>query len=693
MGIYGLSSFFRQNPELSELKYLHDTKLVIDGSNLVYMIYLSSNLECVYGGDYDRYAEAIRDYFAIFKKCNIEVVVVFDGGYDISNSKLKTCQQRMQQRLSAAKHIAKTGCGSRKVLPILAHEVFKDIARELGIPIVQCHFEADEEIVAIANHLGSPVASQDSDFYIFDIKAGFIRLDFIAESVCTQVVNGAEVNCLSCQWYHIDNLLCHFPGFKHSLLPFFGTLLGNDFVDAKMFENFCSRLKCPKQRGPRRKLYICKQHTKMIGLLHWLSSVDENNVITEVLSTLKSSKREEARKIIADNVERYTKCKSSFAEHLMENGPVTFSFASGTPFPSWFTEMLFSGKVSPYVINVAVIRRVFQLVQVDCFEKPSSYICSLTLRQALYGIILGSDSKRNIGQNTVEEFDREGRNMKRFYVEPCFNVPCYGELPELSDIPGMDLQSRQMLLRCLLKCEDINLLCAEPLQLVLFVIHFWLRNSTESTNENLLRSLLLSMVLLRLSSESKESLAKHDPKLCAPSCSKQMSDGLLNTRVILTVSDIPDEVALSAIRNFSKYFSRPLHNHARPFDSELTYSCSQFQTCLLFTRYINRILQMPYTDTEIHFTLNGTFLYNFTKELDSRVQPDLFISEYLGRGSMLDTAFSKFYKMFRETVPDEYFKEKSMTAKPKKRASKHKTLAKDLECDTVSLSNRFGVLL
>ncbi|KAH8020062.1 hypothetical protein HPB51_023945 [Rhipicephalus microplus] len=142
-----------------------------------------------------RYATAIRNYFAVFKSCNIELILVFDGGHDVSNRKLKTTQRRLQERLATAKAIAKTGAPNLKILPILAHEVFKDVVRELGIQVFQCSFEADEEIAAIANYYGCPVASQDSDFYIFNLVGGFIRLD----SICTspQIVtaeNGEKVS-------------------------------------------------------------------------------------------------------------------------------------------------------------------------------------------------------------------------------------------------------------------------------------------------------------------------------------------------------------------------------------------------------------------------------------------------------------------------------------------------------------------
>lgn len=713
MGIHGLSSFFNQNPNLSERKNLHDTKLVIDGSNLVYMLYLSSNLECVYGGDYDRYAATIQEYFARFAACNIDVILVFDGGYDISECKLKTCQQRLQQRFSAAKSIAKTGTASCKILPILAHEVFKDVARELGIPIMQCQFEADEEIVAIANHFGCPVASQDSDFYIFDIKAGFIRLDSIADSVSTCTVNNAEFSCLACQWYQIENLLCYFPGFNLSLLPLFGTLLGNDFVSSSMFDNFCSRIKLPKQRSSRRGLNISKRHTKMIGLFHWLSSVDSKNAIDEVLNTLKGDKREEAMKIITDMAVHYAGRQSPFVEHLIGKSKLTFSYASGVPFPCWLTEMLFEGTLNPYIINVAVVQRVFQLTQVDCFDMQSSYSCSLSLRKALYGIILGSDSERKNGSATVVEFDREGSNMKKFSVEPCFDIPGYGQVPKLADIPAMNLELRQKLLRCILECEVTYLECTESVHLTLLVIQYWLKKSTMLINENVLRSLLLSLVVLRLIRKVRK-LSKRSKRLAESAHNKVACQQALDLSVVLNdVSSMQTGICGSAARKFLKYFSHPVHNNARRFDSVLVHSYSQLQTCLLFTRYLNRILLKPYVDTEFHYAFNGTFLYNFTKELDSRPNPDLFISECLGRGSSLDIAFSNLYKMIRETVSGKCFVVQSTMRKQRsnkkasfkqevstgttKEASPRrdwqKTSASGSGDSVVSLSNRFRDLL
>ncbi|KFM71939.1 Protein asteroid-like protein, partial [Stegodyphus mimosarum] len=185
MGVRGLSSFFNQNPDLSKPCKLHDTPVIIDGNNLIHVLYFSYKVDCVYGGDYHKYASCIKKYLSSFKECNIKPIIIFDGGYDKSDRKLQTVLQRSRTRLTNTEHIAKYGRCSGKVLPIIAHEVFKDVLREMGIPFAQCDFEADDQVTALANYYKCPVISDDSDFYIFDIHHGFIRLDSVESTIIT----------------------------------------------------------------------------------------------------------------------------------------------------------------------------------------------------------------------------------------------------------------------------------------------------------------------------------------------------------------------------------------------------------------------------------------------------------------------------------------------------------------------------
>lgn len=695
MGVHGLSSFFTLNPDLSEWKNLHSTKLVVDGNNLIYMIYLTSNLECVYGGDYDGYATAIRNYFAIFKTCGIEVILVFDGGHDVSNRKLKTTQRRLHERLATAKAIVKTGAPNLKILPILAHEVFKDVVRELGIPVFQCSFEADEEIAAIANHYGCPVASQDSDFYIFNLVGGFIRLDSISTTPQTLTMeNGENVNALSCRWYHVDNLLCHFPGFEKSMLPLFATLMGNDFVNGVMFEGFFNSIKLPRLRS--KKLKISKQHTKMVGLLYWLSTTTSDLALSQIMQTLKAARREFTAKIILDTMARYEVCTSPFVDKLKDGAKMVLTDAADSTFPEWFSELYFNGILNPYLINIAAVHKVFHLAQIDCFDLESSYACSLPLRKVLYGLVLSVNSKYK-DLSSVEEFDREGRNISRRFVEPILTLPGYGALPPLEEIPTLTDQRRKDLFFHIFGVENIQDQCPESLHGLLAVISFWLKNSKLKVKENLFRSFLLCIVLLKLLPRTKLSSRKASEKLkfLRNGCTVRSHEGIGDILPVVE-KHLSQDILSCLSETFSKFFIRPTHNHAKRFDFELVYLVSQLQTCLLFARLLNRLLLEPCKNVEFHKILNGTFLYNFTKELDSRVNPDLFIAEYLGRGTILETEFSLFYKKIRGLLPEDSFCTGVAAGGKKKKKSK-KTETSDVtehQDDSFELlSNRFEELL
>lgn len=668
MGVHGLSSFFTLNPDLSEWKNLHSTKLVIDGNNLIYMIYFISNLECIYGGDYDGYATAIRNYFAAFKACNIEVILVFDGGHDVSNRKLKTAQRRLQERLATAKTIAKTGAPNVKILPILAHEVFKDVVRELGIQVLQCSFEADEEIAAVANYYECPVASQDSDFYIFNLVGGFVRLDSLsATPQAVTMGDGEKVNILSCRWYHVDNLLCHFPGFDKSLLPLFATLMGNDFVNGQMFEGFFSRIKLPRLRS--KKLKISKQHTKMVGLLYWLSTTSADLALSQILQTLKSTRRELTAKLVSETVTRYERFTSPFVDKFKNGTPMVLTDAADGTFPEWFSTLFFCGILSPYLLNIAAVHKVFHLTQIDCFDLESSYACSLSLRRALYGLVLSVNSGSD-KMPSVEEFDRDGRNIARCFVEPVLDAPGYGKLPKLEEISTLTVEKRKELFFCLFGVENTPDQCPESLHGLFAVICFWLKNSRVKVNENLLRSFLLGIVLMKLLPRTKLSSRKVSEKLkfLKNGCTVRSCEGIGD--ILLGVEEqINQDILCRVNSNFSKFFTRPTHNYAKRFDPELVYLVSQLQTCLLFARFLNRLLLEPCKNVEFHKVLNGTFLYNFTKELDGRVNPDLFIAEYLGRGMVLDTEFALFYKKIHSLLPGDSFRpiHSAVGAKKKKK--------------------------
>ncbi|CAN8020821.1 unnamed protein product, partial [Ixodes persulcatus] len=407
MGIQGLRTFVSLNHDrLVEERHLYGTKLVIDGNILIHHLYYSAGLECAYGGDYDRYAMEIRHYFGLFKACSVEAIVVFDGGHVVSDTKLERRLHSMRDRLSTTSEVARTGKPT-KILPCLANGVFKDVIRQLGVRMLQCRFEADEEIAAIANHFGCPVASQDSDFYIFDVAGGFIRLDSIDKAPSTTSIGGVKVQSLFCHMYHVRNLLILFPGLDPQLLPLFPSLVGNDYVIRGTFGVFLSRLELPevcelKSNGRQ-------QQTNIINLLHWMQTVtSKEDAISQVLATVKSEDRDLKEKLLRASVASYAAFTSGFVSSFERGSRLELLDSSGAPYPRWFAELFFSCEMNSDLLNVTAARKVFHYPQIECSSMPSSYACSLPLRKVLFGLALGPEEGSDV---TIEVFERDGEDL------------------------------------------------------------------------------------------------------------------------------------------------------------------------------------------------------------------------------------------------------------------------------------------
>ena len=105
-----------------------------------------------------------------------------------------------------------------------------------------------------------PVLSNDSDFFIFDIKGGYIPLSFFRW-------NSSR---FTAKIYYRSKLASHFR-ISPELLPLFASLAGNDYVSAKALVDFKSalgRVQNDKRVGKR-----VTRFAKIVGFLRGLPSL------------------------------------------------------------------------------------------------------------------------------------------------------------------------------------------------------------------------------------------------------------------------------------------------------------------------------------------------------------------------------------------------------------------------------------
>ena len=204
MGIRGLSSYI-QNRSSKCLKdhELQNCNVVIDGNNLVHFSFLSCPRQnACFGGDYNQYYDHVKDIFRLMKSCQINPIVVFDGGLDVGNRKYRTRLYRAKQKLIASIKVKPSNQHRMSVLPLLVRTVFIAVLKELKIQVVQCQFEADLDIAALARGLNCPVISNDSDFFVMDV----LVVPLSSLDLCGATKNG-DGKAIRCKLFKMEDFL------------------------------------------------------------------------------------------------------------------------------------------------------------------------------------------------------------------------------------------------------------------------------------------------------------------------------------------------------------------------------------------------------------------------------------------------------------------------------------------------------
>ncbi|XP_062610059.1 protein asteroid homolog 1-like [Saccostrea cucullata] len=682
MGILGLTTFMDDNLHLIKEWQLHDTKVVIDGNNLYHLIFYNNHVDFLHGGDYDQYARKIKEFFALLQTCNIQPYVVFDGGYEQDDKKFHTILGRVQQRLEMAIRLAKGQRG--KVMPILAYETFKEVLLQIHIPFAVCDFEADREIGILANDLNCPVLSYDSDFYILPLSAGFIPFDSVNFTLQEDKrEDGTTYHYLPARRYHVDNFVKFFPSLGREVLPLLATLLGNDYVDIRIFQSFYSSVRSYEGRTQFR---IPKSHLKIQKVISWLESLETyKEGIEKLMETAGSLAQKETISVAI------RKTKEAFTTNTTDSGFSLHSYFSdnysveiqgvevkvpssinvvqgynGSAIPGWYLTNHRQGILPPSFLDIITLHRIFLLLQVEHTKSQSSHQCSLKLRQLMYGILLSEDitSLEKNGELAVnrkcgvEEYDRVGFDLTKKIVLPALVLEGYGPVPRLPALPDLLSSDKESFLREALNMPLFNLEhMTKDLELVLGIILYWVRNAKPKVTVYHLQAALVCLIMLKV----KWVLIHRGPT--------GTGENLIETAVLET----PIETVKEVRTRLHPFNAKPEHSSKHPVDSELIHGFAQLQSCILVGLQLNFLLQCPFPTPYLPHIFSGTFLYNFCQELQKRRSPDLFIRDVLAKDSKLPQVYQCLYDVLMNSLdPDGLLSD----SKYKKRSKSHKDKAK-----------------
>lgn len=468
-----MTTFLENHQNIYREVQFRGSRLVIDGCNLNYLLYFNSGLDQNHGGEYAAYGNLIERFITALRTCDIAPYVVLDGGSDVTDKKLDTVAHRSEDRIRRAHEAAVSG-KRMAVLPRMAELVFIQTLARLEVPVAQCFAEADQEIAALASEWRCPVLSNDSDFYILDLPAGFLP---ISHFQWQQVKQSGSRSSITCRRYYASSF-CAFFGLRRQLLPALAALAGNDYVKLRGIK--WARF------GPAGG----ETSGRLEGLVCWLKDFqDPQEALEKSLDLMEepSENKKELLQRLRLGMEEYQLGRSCLSRFFLHRAPPEFpALEEETDLvPNWMLLPLTQARLSGHVLDALRLHRMGLGSAVESEDLPSANRTSTPIRQVMYGLLLGR--RKSV---LVEEIDRDGLELTSIPVEPVFTRT--SEKLRLCSLQEVALSDR---LKVLLEALGVTEECLKPLppqlQLPAAVTCYWLQNAQPP--EDLLRALLLGM--------------------------------------------------------------------------------------------------------------------------------------------------------------------------------------------------------
>ncbi|KAL9956447.1 hypothetical protein ACROYT_G037924 [Oculina patagonica] len=492
MGVRGLTSYINSIGTLWTQIELRRTKLIIDGSGLCNYLYKINGYDCRCGGQYDEFYNAVLSFFEALDSKGVESFVVLDGAQDPSGKKLETHKKRATERIQTSHVLAEnltSADGDNFLLPLLSKLVFIQALKDCGIKFAVCDGEADAEIASLASSWSCPVLGNDSDFFIFDIKAGYIPLSFF----------NWKSNRLTANVFYREQLSSHL-GIRAELIPLLASLAGNDYVSWDLLAEFRSAMS--RGKGPR--------FASIANLLSELPNSSTEEALESALQMVSSQEsREQLKQAIKHSLQEYTITESNLLRYF-ESGEVYASLRTqnGREIEEWILPWFRDGRFSAKCMSTLTTGKNFLRVQVENCGEVSANQCSQSLRQLVYGIL--NDAGGDGGNITmVQEWDREGLTVKSSKVLLAHQK---GVVPGASVIPRLDKEERSMALLDALDSNTAHIRSLlEKFKLIAASLRFLINNAQPMLEMNHLIALLCCCVNMEEGSIERESAASGKP--------------------------------------------------------------------------------------------------------------------------------------------------------------------------------------
>ncbi|CAC5419096.1 unnamed protein product [Mytilus coruscus] len=642
MGVPSIITLAERNPSFWEVCNFHDVELVIDGNCLFHFLYKYLSIDTL--GNFSEYAEKLEVFFMWLINREITPYVIFDGAYDIDDKKIETVKSRAQRRI----------VNPEEYTPILAKVTFTNILDKLEIRYIKCDFEADRDIQMLANDLKCPVLSLDSDFYIFDVHFGYIPFDSLP---LRSIFEGTDNQNFKIKAYVIENLWKKFP-FLRCNMALFATALGNDYL-SKNSNVLQNAYRSDTFRLPRCKTEVSdlfeipnkKGEPYFITIrkvLYWMCRYkDAERGKRQLLYFCNNDSKEEymvTRSIrVFTEPDNYTSYNLNALLQERQSGSLDMSVIP-SHVPKWITDSHRRGAIPDFLLNTLIHKRNILLSQVEGSHVISSHECSLSIRKVIYALLLGTEQ-------IVTEHDRHKISLCEFQRESDTRVTCV-----LSDIPNMSRELKIQLLVEALWCPmPSDSICGilGQTHLFLMITTYWVRMAKPTIDINFLKSVLISYLLfsttqrneigdLKIDIRDDDILYKRNSHTDDRKGVEGKGFEILHSKYLH--SDVRLNDLYSAVTGFAGRYIKTNRDNI----SNIIRTFAQFQSCILYTTYLNQLLNNLLENVNPAFVFNGKFLHDMYYTL--RETKEDIIGHYLASEKCRFERFNNMLQFVQENV-------------------------------------------
>ena len=332
--------------------------------------------------------------------------------------------------------------------------------------------EADTEIASLACAWNCPVLGNDSDFFIFDIRAGYIPLSSI----------NWEADGLTVDFFYREELASHF-GIRAEFLQLFASLAGNDYVSCEALAEF----------GPTMNPGKASRFRSIANILSD-SRTEEEALESALLMVGSAIGRDKLRQAVKHSLQEY-----NTDSHLLlyfDSGVVDSSLKTqnGCEIEEWILPKFRKGLFAAKCMSALTTGKIFLRPQVENCEEVSANQSSQSLRKVMYGILNDAAAHDERGNLTmVQEWDRESLEVKSSNVAPCQE----GVVPGLSLIPSLSKEERLQILSNAFNSNIASIMSLpEKFKLIVVSLRLLKSNARPPLKTNHLTAILCSCIKL-----------------------------------------------------------------------------------------------------------------------------------------------------------------------------------------------------